>query len=124
MAATPPLVPCFYTTVKNISGFDRAFSFLGLHGKFLKAGTEYTEFGDLIRKFSVGGIQNKRRKQLGLERSLVSYTRPDGRVIPPQLHIKSSPSVVLYDTTANVPKMLSLTGGALGTVDPCYGGGY
>lgn len=124
MAATPPLVPCFYTTVKNISGFDRAFSFLGVHGKFLTAGSEFTEFGDIVSKFTNSGIQNKARKQNALQRALAGYTTADGRVIPPQLHIKQTPSPVLYDTTANVPKMLTLAGGVLGNADPCYGGGY
>jgi hypothetical protein len=124
MPAPAPLVPCFYTTVKNISGFDRAFSFLGFHGKFLAAGAEYTEFGDLMQKLANSGVQNKARKQNGLMRALVTYTRPDGRVVPPQLHIKASPATILYDTTANVPKMVTLAGGVLGTADPCYGGGY
>lgn len=124
MPAPAPLVPCFYTTVKNISGFDRAFSFLGMHGKYMLAGSEYTEFGDLVTKFTNTGVRNPARKQNALMRSLVSYTRPDGRIVPPQLHIKSSPAQIVYDTTANVPKMITLAGGVLGTADPCYGGGY
>jgi hypothetical protein len=124
MAATPPLVPCFYTTVKNISGFDRAFTFLGMHGRFMRANAEFTEFGNLMQKFGSGGPQNKARKANSLQRAVAGYTRTDGRIVPPSLHIKSTPSPILYDTTANVPKMLSLAAGALGTVDPCYGGGY
>lgn len=124
MAAPTPLVTCFYTTVKNVSTKDRVFGFLGPHGKLLTAGTEYTEWGDLVSKVQSGGIQNKSRKRLALERALKGFTSAAGVVYAAMLHIKASPAIVIYDSGAAVPKTLTLTSGTLGVADPCYGSGY
>lgn len=117
------LVPCLYTTVKNISGKDRVFGFLGQHGKLVLAGAEYTEWGDITHKVQ-SGIQNRSRKRLAFERALKGFTTEAGVVYAAALHIKASPAVILYDTTANVAKTFTLAAGSLGVGDPCYGAGY
>jgi len=111
-----PLVPCLYTTIKNISGKKRAFGFLGIHGKELLPNQEHTEFGDLTSKLQG---RAKTRSRVSLEKALVGFGAQ-----PASLRIKQSVSPVLFDTVMLVPKQLTLTGGALGVADPCWGAGY
>lgn len=47
-----------YTTVRNTSGADRFFGFLGAHGKKLAANAEYSIPGDLLAV--LGGKTSKR----------------------------------------------------------------
>ena len=124
MAAPSPLVPCFYTTVKNVSGKTRPFGFLGRHGKTLTPNQEYTEFGDLVDKLTTAGVKDTRRAKLAFERACKGFTSAAGVVYPVALHIKESPKIVIYDTGASLPKQLTLINGTLGVTDPCYDTGY
>lgn len=111
-----PLVPCLYTTVKNISGKTLSFGFLGIHGKSLQPDEEYSEFGDLTAKLQ-GRAQTRARA--ALERAL------EGSVAhPATLRIKQSAAVVLYDDTLGAPQVVDLDAGALGVADPCWGADY
>ena len=122
MAAPAPLVPCLYTTVKNISGVTRAFGFLGIHGKTLAPDAEYTEFGDFSSKLQG---RARIRAEKAFERALNGVPAAPGRsALPASLRIKQTPQAIIYDTVGNVPQVLTLTGGAIGQADPCWGTGY
>jgi hypothetical protein len=99
---------CLYTTVQNISGKERTFSFLGVHGMRLAAGETVTMRGDLVSK--LGNMTSARRFK-ALERALDTNS---------SLKIVKSPAVHLYDALDDETKTLSLQGGQLGIVDPCW----
>jgi hypothetical protein len=94
-----------YTTVKNTSGGEATFGFLGLRGKRLANNATYTVPGDLSSKL---GSQRSQRQFKALEKSLV-----DGNLV-----IVSSPAVYLSDTSTSAIKQLNLTGGTLGVANP------
>lgn len=98
-------VPGLYTTVKNVSGAEAVFGFLGLHGKRLANNETFTVPGDLVAKL---GGQNSQRKFKALEKSLA-----DGNLV-----IVSSPAVYLTDTQDNSHDEVKLTNNALGTQSP------
>jgi hypothetical protein len=98
---------CLHTTVKNTSGTERTFGYLGPRGKRLAAGESFTVRGDLVGTL---GAMTSRRKFDGLTRSLDRGA----------LAIVSSPAVFLYDETDERTRALAVAGGVLGTVDPCY----
>ena len=56
-----------YTTVKNVSGKDLTFGFLGAHGVKLASGSSYSVPGDLVTKL---GAQRSQRKFKALETAL------------------------------------------------------
>lgn len=100
---------CLFTTVKNISGSERSFGYLGARGKRLAANEVVTIPGDLIAHLGGGGKYDQ-RKFKALERSLLNGT----------LEIVSTPAVHLFDAVNDDTKILALEGGTLGTVDPCW----
>lgn len=100
------MLDCFHSTVRNVSGQEKFFGFLPSHGKRLAAGEEYSVFGNLIDR--VAG--NKRRERVIQE-----------VVDAENLVIVKTPLVHLYDETDDVTKGLALSGGTLGSVDPCWG---
>lgn len=98
---------CLYTTVKNVSGKERVFGFLGERGKRLLANETFTQRGDLVAKL---GAQTSARRFKALERSLLAGS----------LEIVKTPAVHLYDDTDDVVRMLVLDNGVLGFADPCW----
>lgn len=56
-----------YTTVKNTSGSERVFGFLGTHGKRLAADETYTVRGDLVATL---GAKKSSRQFKALEKCL------------------------------------------------------
>lgn len=99
---------CLYTTVENVSGSERVFGYLGVRGMRLGAGEVVTVRGDLVSKL---GNQTSARRFQALERSLDQNG---------SLRIVSSPAVHLYDAVEDRTRQLSLQGGQLGVVDPCW----
>jgi len=94
-----------YTTVKNVSGKEATFGFLGLHGKRLADNATYTVPGDLVAKL---GGQRSQRQFKALERAL-----EQGNLV-----IVSSPAVYLTDTADNSHDQVALSSNTLGTVSP------
>jgi len=100
---------CLYTTVKNVSGKERVFGFLGARGKRLAANEVATLPGNLINHLGDGSWSVRRFR--ALERSLKDNE---------SLEIVSTPSVHLYDAETDDTKLLELESGSLGVVDPCW----
>lgn len=121
MATPAYFVSCLYTTVKNVSGVTRPFGFLGMHGKTLLPNQEYTEFGDLLSAKFTSDTRTNYRKQKALQ---VALQGDSSRNIPASLHVKSSPVAVIFDNVALVPQVVTVSAGALGVADPCWGAGY
>ena len=100
-----------YTTVKNVSGKDLTFGFLGAHGVTLEDEATYSVPGDLVTKL---GAQRSQRKFKALENALTSGL----------LEIVKSPSVYLLSETGDVTRELAMAETEeLGTTDPSYKGG-
>lgn len=96
-----------FTVVKNTSGKERPFGYLGTHGKRLSANESFSHPGDLVGKLGADKYQRKFKSLCGsLERGSLS--------------IVSSPAVYLFDEEDDVTRQLALEGGALGTVDPLW----
>lgn len=99
-----------YTTVKNISGSEKVFGFLGKHGKRLADEETFTVPGDLVGAL---GAERSQRRFKSLERALL-----DGAI-----EITKSPSVYLLNEQGNATAELAMDGRVLGTTDPSYTGG-
>jgi hypothetical protein len=106
MATSPTPIDCFFTTVRNTSGVEMAFGFLGTHGKRLLAGAQFTVPGNLIDR-----IARNRRKFNALERAVQLGL----------LVIVKTPAVHLWDAVRDDTKVLTLKNNALGFADPCWG---
>jgi len=100
-----------YTTVKNVSGRELTFGFLGAHGVKLANNATYSVPGDLVTKL---GAQRSQRKFKALENALTSGL----------LDIVKSPSVYLLSETGGVTRELAMASTKeLGTTVPSYDGG-
>lgn len=98
----------FKTKVRNMSGKEAFFGFLGPRGKRLAAGEEYTEDGDLRQKFA-GRTQGRQRKAL-----LAALSNGD-------LAIVSSPPPLFYDETLDVTKTIKVDNNTVSATDPSWG---
>lgn len=101
-----------YTTVRNISGRTRRFTFLPPHGRELANNETFTVIGDIHTAVIRGDRGESRRNLNALERAL------QGPV--PTLEIVQTPSPILQDATTGETKMLRLNNGTLGVVSPTY----
>jgi hypothetical protein len=99
-----------YTTVKNPLAFARSYGYLSAHGKTLPAGAHFTQIGDLVSTM-IGDKRYKKRSTSSLERDLLNS----------KIEIISTPRVILKDAATFDIKVLNLTGGVLGTLDPSWG---
>lgn len=100
-----------YTTVKNVSGRELTFGFLGAHGVKLANNATYSVPGDLVTKL---GSQRSQRKFKALENALTGGL----------LDIVKSPSVYLLSDTGNVTRELAMASTKeLGTTVPSFDGG-
>lgn len=100
-------VPGLYTTVKNTSGAERVFGFLGAHGKRLANNETYTVPGDLVSTVGKGGRGGQRQFK-ALEKALETGA----------LVITKSPAVYLTDEDDGSIDQLKLDDNALGTKSP------
>lgn len=98
-------VPGLYTTVKNVSGAEATFGFLGLHGKRLANNATFTVPGDLVAKL---GNQRSQRQFKALEKAL-----EDGNLV-----IVNSPAVYLTDTDDGSIDQLRVNDDTVGTQSP------
>lgn len=101
---------CLYSTVKNVSGGTKKFSFLPPHGAELDDDEEYTVFGDIRDAINPHNFVTSQRYRDALENSLKNQ----------ELEIVSTPNPVLYDETLDFTKMLELDNGSLAAVAPCW----
>lgn len=94
-----------YTTVKNVSGAEATFGFLGLHGKRLANNATFTVPGDLVAKL---GNQRSQRQFKALEKAL-----EDGNLV-----IVNSPAVYLTDVDDGSIDQVRVNDGAVETTSP------
>jgi hypothetical protein len=94
-----------YTTVKNVSGAEAVFGFLGLHGKRLADNATFTVPGDLVAKL---GGQRSQRQFKALEKAL-----EDGTLV-----ILNSPAVYITDTDDNSIDQVTVNDGTVETTAP------
>ena len=99
---------CLYTSLRNASGKERFFGFIGPRGKTLAPNEVVTVRGNLVS--TLGAMTSARRFQ-ALERSLDQHQ---------SLEIVYTPAVHLYDPVTERTRVLALQGGVLGLVDPCW----
>jgi hypothetical protein len=101
---------CLYSTVRNTSGGRKTFGFLPPHGRTLAANEEFTCYGDVRQAIIRFERSEARRNIIAFEHAL---QRGD-------IMIESTPTPIMEDAATHAVKMLSLTGGTLGMVDPCW----
>ena len=94
-----------YTTVKNVSGAEATFGFLGLHGKRLANNATFTVPGDLVAKL---GNQRSQRQFKALEKAL-----EDGNLV-----IVNSPAVYLTDVDDGSIDQVRVNDGTVETTSP------
>jgi hypothetical protein len=99
-----------FTTVKNPTAGSRTYGYLGYHGKTLPAAAEYTWFGSMI-DYAAAGKPTHKRWTDAIQRDLIAKN----------LVIIRTPRPIMKDFSTLAIKALSLSGGALGVVDPSYG---
>lgn len=98
----------FKTTVRNMSGREAFFGFLGARGKRLAAGESYTEDGDIRQKFA-GNTKGRHRR--ALLAALTSGT----------LVIVETPPPMFYDPTLDVTKTIKVDNNTVSATDPSWG---
>lgn len=100
-------VPGLYTTVKNTSGAEATFGFLGAHGKRLANNATYTVPGDLVASLGKGGRGGQRQFK-ALERALEA-----GDMV-----IVNSPAVYITDVDDGSIDQITVDDGAVETRSP------
>lgn len=111
--AAHPHVDALYTTVKNVSGKERVFGFLGVRGMRLGIGETVTVPGNIIA--ALGG-QRSQRRFLALQRALSG----NGGERTPSLAIVSTPAVCVAGGSPSKTVQLAFNGTNLGYVDPAW----
>lgn len=98
----------FYTTVRNMSGRTRVFSFLPPHGKTLADGEEYSFPGRLSDYYTAPAKQWQ-------------YLKALEAISPTNLAIVKEPAVHCYDATKDVTKVLGVDNATVTAADPSWG---
>ena len=96
----------YQTIVRNTSGVEMHFSFLGANGATLASGADYAVNGDLWTMHA----KNK------LKVEAIDYALTNGL-----LEVLKSPEHVIQDTSNGIVRRVKVTGGTLGVLDPDYG---
>ena len=112
--ALKPRVEGLYTTIKNVSGKERTFGFLGLRGLRLGIDETVTIPGNVIS--ALGGTRSQRKFQ-ALQRALTGNNGERAA----SLAIISTPVVCVAG--GGVTKAVAFNGTDLGTVDPSWSWG-
>lgn len=100
---------CLYSTVRNISGGTKTFSFLPPHGQTLADDGETTVFGD-IREAIFRGGRRSQHVQNALEQCLDQQL----------LEIVSTPAVILEDLQDGAILAIQVENGVLAVDSPCW----
>lgn len=102
MAATT-----FQTKVRNMAGHRKPFGYLGVHGKTLDDGQEFTVDGSLLAQVTAKGKRHVQALLRDLERG--------------DLVVVHTESPLFYDPTLDVTKALEVDNDTVGTTDPSWG---
>ena len=108
---------CLFTVVRNISGGEKYFSFLGPRGTTLADNEEFAIFGHLSEYVQRGNFGDRGGSHWVDGLLDVLGENDDSEV---SLEIVSTPAPILYDPTAEESKMLILDDGSLDVLDPCW----
>lgn len=100
----------FQTTVRNISGAEKYFPFLGRRGVRLAAGASHSFFGGPADGLAMNGFPN--------ERDFKDFQRA---VVDNVLEVLATPAVIITDAATQATKVVTLVNGTLGAGDPSYG---
>lgn len=103
------MLSCLYSVIRNTSGVPLHLGFLSQQGVTLAADEEYSVAGDLATR--VASSRQADRSFPSLEAALDAV-----RIV-----LLRTPAVHLYDDTTSEIRALALSGGVLGTVEPCWG---
>lgn len=103
---------CLYSTVKNVSGGTKKFTFLPPHGRELAANEEFTVLGDIVEAVTRGERVTSQRAHNALISATTGAT--------PTLEIIKTPNPILFDPVNLYSKMLVIEAGVLGYNDPCW----
>lgn len=96
----------YQTIVRNTSGVEMHFAFLGPRGVTLASGVDYALNGDLYQFVA-------KNRQMA---EALDYALTNGK-----MEILSSPRHVIQDTSNGIVRVVKVTGGTLGVSDPDYG---
>ncbi len=104
-------IDCLFSTVKNISGAARTFSFLPPHGRKLAANEEFSMLGEVTEAVVRMDRVTSQRQLNALAASIAAGN----------LAILQTPSPILQSVNGTISKMIQLSaGGQLVAVDPCF----
>ncbi len=95
-----------HTIVRNVSGVDKFFGFLGERGTYLTAGADYAHPGNLFDRWMNDPIQFAALRY-ALEHVL--------------LEVIQTPDNYYYDPTTTIVRRLGVDNGAVTITDPDYG---
>ena len=101
---------CLYSTVRNVSGGTRTFSFLPPHGRKMTADEEYSVMGDIVEACIRDQRVTSRRQLAALETAVHDQL----------LSIVSTPAQIFEDEGTGQSKMLHVANGTLALTDPCW----
>lgn len=104
------MVPELYTTVKNISGVTKSFSFLPPHGVRLAPNATYTFFGNITDLGGAAGQEpaSRRRTHKALQSALQNGV----------LEIVQTSQPILHDAGLDAPRVLTLSNGTIIPINP------
>lgn len=103
---------CLFSTVRNNTAGRILFGFLPPHGRELQAGEEFTVFGNIIDL-----IAHRRGDRVSSRRDIQAF---ESAISRGDMVIVHTPAPIFQDQATQAIKMLQLSGGALGVVDPCW----
>lgn len=102
---------CLMTTVRNISGTTRTFSFLPPHGRDLDANEEFSVYGDMFAAIQrANPIASKRHVD-----AFIDAIASDNKT----LEVVKTPSPIFWDRNLGTPHLISMESGSLVVRTPC-----
>jgi hypothetical protein len=99
-----------YSSVQNTSGGQKTFGFLPPHGQSLAPNEEFTVFGDIRQAMYRFERTEGRRNVIAFEAAI---QRGDITII-------NTPGIFVYDVARADTKVLDLSNGVLGSINPCW----
>lgn len=100
---------CLFSTLKNVSGGALKFGFIPPHGKELAANEEINVFGNILEAVNRGDRFGNRFANALLDAL-------DANLI----EIIQTPTPILFDSTLDNSKIITLDNGVLVLIDPCW----
>lgn len=103
---------CLFSTIRNTSGGRKKFGFLPPHGRELDADEEMTVFGNILE-----AVANANGDRVSSRRHMIAF---EAAVERGDIDILNTPAPIMVDQTSGASKQLTLDGGTLGVLDPCW----